>query len=66
MLKFTSDYLDEACKKRTGHDHWLFLTDKEILRSIEGEIGLEIAEVVVMLKEPDPLIEKEVDLRLDI
>ena len=56
MLKYFADYIDEACKRRVGHDHWFFLKDRETLDTIEKEVGLKVAEVIVILEEPDPTI----------
>ena len=55
-MEFFSDYMDEACRKRTDHDHWFFLKDRETLDTIEKEVGLKVAEVIVILEEPDPTI----------
>ena len=55
-MQFFSDYMDEACRKRTGHDHWFFLKDRETVDTIEKEVGLKVAEIIVILEEPDTTI----------
>ena len=51
MLKFFSDYIDEACIRRVGHDNWSYMGTVKKVRELEKLHGAKIAEVIIIFEE---------------
>jgi hypothetical protein len=50
-MQFFSDYMDEACRKRTGHDNWAYMTTGKRVRELEKLHNEKIAEVIIIFEE---------------
>ena len=51
MLKYFADYIDEACKRRTGHTNWMYMGTVKKIRELEKLHGAKIAEVIIIFEE---------------
>ena len=50
-MEFFSDYMDEACRKRTGHNNWSYMGTMKKVRELEELHGEKIAEVTIIFEE---------------
>ena len=51
-MEFFSDYMDEACRKRTAHDNWSYMIGTmQKVRELEELHGEKIEEVIIIFKE---------------
>tara|TARA_Y100000034_G_scaffold79910_1_gene95916 strand:+ start:509 stop:691 length:183 start_codon:yes stop_codon:yes gene_type:complete len=51
-MEFFSDYMDEACKLRTGHDNWQYvLRGEPQFSSLEKKHGKKIVEIIIIFEE---------------
>ena len=50
-MEFFSDYMDEACRKRTGHNNWSYMGTMKKVRELEELHGEKIAEVIIIFEE---------------
>jgi hypothetical protein len=51
-MEFFSDYMDEACKLRTGHDNWQYvLRGEPQFSSLEKKNGKKIVEIIIIFEE---------------
>ena len=50
-MQYFSDYIDEACRKRTGHDNWMYMGTVKKVRELEELHGAKIAEVLILFEE---------------